>query len=678
MDSNDRNCVFHVANEDSLNTTLSGHGSTVTSLVFPPNSAAPQVSDSPKIQILSGSYDGKVKRWNVTENQTRRVYAPERPNENEDDLETGDRGMKAAAAAISEDSRLVLVGYDDGTARIFDAKSSTELALLSEGHDFLTNSAKYFDQGKRLLTIAGDDTVRVWDAQAGTEERRLSETGYRAVAALSLSERYLATGTYRNTLAIWEVGTWKRRELLKEEVDSWRAKFQKSPDESAEAFEQRINEMTPEVSAIAFSEDDRFVFVGDTSGKCRVCEVQSGRVVEELQGHTLTVNQATVAHDQQDGDLFFTASFDGRVIGWRFDRIQNKLKAEEIFVHPGPITAFHVASTDNQLYVFTACPGPSQGSDAAESLVQLRVWRWGERTPFREATLSADQVSAMDVLRKDEHWQVLLTTAARSTSQLLLWDVGIDSTAAKDSTPQPLWNGASRGLISSAIFGPRGDQVLTVGGKGARSWDLKTGRKILSFRQHGAISAVGFLPRGFQVSPAVEVDGLARLVLENSTVADDRLIFTTGSDQSVKIWQYQPGQATLYPKAYWKLEGGDVQDSLRRGHSARINSAAPCAVGDELFLLTSSDDKTARIWRQMPNGRWEVLAHLWRRPRPPGRGAIRTVFAGRQTHLDRFERSKGPGVELHARTRSPSSSAGGNRTTNMSCSPTSAAARFWR
>ncbi len=605
VEAADRNCVFHIADENLLSKTLSGHGSTVTSLVFLPEPFGPGNNEAKPIEILSGSFDGKVKLWNVTENDTRRVYAP-LPTD-ADAAETGEAVAKAAAAAISEDSRIVVVGYDDGTARLFDANSRSMLTLLSEGHDFLTNAARYFDDGQRLLTIAGDNTVRVWNAQTGTEERRLPETGYRAVAALSPSEQYLATGTNRNTLAIWRVGPWDRRELLKAEVDLWRAKLQKSPAESSEAFEQRVNEMTPEVSAIAFSKDDRFVFVGDTSGKCRICELDSGRVVEELQGHTLTVNQATVADSDRDGELFFTASFDGRVIGWRLDRTQEKLKAEETLVHPGPITAFHVAPSNKGLYIFTACPGPSQGSDASEPLVQLRVWRWGERTPIREATISADQVSAMDVLRKGEQWEVLLTTASRSTSQLLLWTVAMDSSTEQDSAPRPLWKGAGRGLISSAIFGPQGDQVLTVGGKGARSWDFATGRKVLSFRQHGAISAVGFLPSGLQVAAPIDADSQPRLVPDPSAAPEDRLVFTAGSDQSVKIWSYQEGETTLQPQARWKLEGGDIQDGLRRGHSARINSACAARVGEELFLLTSSDDKTARVWRQQQDGRWVVM-----------------------------------------------------------------------
>jgi WD40 repeat protein len=58
-------------------------------------------------------------------------------------------------------SRIVTASYDK-TARIWDAASAKEIAVL-RGHDNLVLSAVFNPDGSRIVTASYDKTARIWD-----------------------------------------------------------------------------------------------------------------------------------------------------------------------------------------------------------------------------------------------------------------------------------------------------------------------------------------------------------------------------------------------------------------------------------------------------------------------------------------------------------------------------------
>jgi WD40 repeat protein len=53
----------------------------------------------------------------------------------------------------------------DGTARIWDARTGRQLAIL-EGHFRGVRSAAFSPDGSRIVTASFDGTARIWDAAA--------------------------------------------------------------------------------------------------------------------------------------------------------------------------------------------------------------------------------------------------------------------------------------------------------------------------------------------------------------------------------------------------------------------------------------------------------------------------------------------------------------------------------
>ena len=74
----------------------------------------------------------------------------------------GGHKREVNSAAFSPDGSRIVTASDDRTARIWDAASAKEIAVLS-GHDNRLWSAAFSPDGLRIVTASGDKTARIWD-----------------------------------------------------------------------------------------------------------------------------------------------------------------------------------------------------------------------------------------------------------------------------------------------------------------------------------------------------------------------------------------------------------------------------------------------------------------------------------------------------------------------------------
>jgi WD40 repeat protein/outer membrane protein OmpA-like peptidoglycan-associated protein len=110
-------------------------------------------------------------------------------------------------AAFSPDEKRVVTASEDGTARVWDAK--TEKTLFAMAHKGAVSSAKYSPDGKRIVTASMDGTVRVWDATNGKQQAVLrgekDNLGFEYAEFSPDGSRVVGVGV--NPLGfVWEVG----------------------------------------------------------------------------------------------------------------------------------------------------------------------------------------------------------------------------------------------------------------------------------------------------------------------------------------------------------------------------------------------------------------------------------------------------------------------------------------
>jgi WD40 repeat protein len=119
-------------------------------------------------------------------------------------------------AAFSPNGRTIVSASADHTARLWDAATGKETAVL-RGHEDLVTSAAFSPGGKTVVTASDDKTARIWDVATGREITTLR--GHKdavASAVFSPDGRWVVTTsvnmgallmTAENTARVWDATT---------------------------------------------------------------------------------------------------------------------------------------------------------------------------------------------------------------------------------------------------------------------------------------------------------------------------------------------------------------------------------------------------------------------------------------------------------------------------------------
>jgi hypothetical protein len=124
------------------------------------------------------------------------------------------------SAAFSPDGSRIVTASQDNTARIWDAASGKEIAVLG-GHKEPVNSAAFSPDGSRIVTASQDHTARIWDATSAKEIAVLRGPGDHTVesAAFSPDGSRVVTASLDLTARIWDAGSAKEITVLRGHED---------------------------------------------------------------------------------------------------------------------------------------------------------------------------------------------------------------------------------------------------------------------------------------------------------------------------------------------------------------------------------------------------------------------------------------------------------------------------
>ncbi len=148
--------------------------------------------------LASGGLDGTVRLWDVeTRTQIRAL--------------TGHTGaVRSVSFSPVRDSKMLASGEWDGTVRLWNAAKGEEIGALT-GHTKSVLSVVFSPDGKRLASIDDDDELRLWDVEARTEIATLTGDNWWETRSASFSpvrdSKLLAGGGDDGMVRLWDVDT---------------------------------------------------------------------------------------------------------------------------------------------------------------------------------------------------------------------------------------------------------------------------------------------------------------------------------------------------------------------------------------------------------------------------------------------------------------------------------------
>ena len=190
-------------------------------------------------------------------------------------LGKGEIGFNDRALAYSPDGTRLAVATSIGIW-LYNAHTGAEMALIT-GHTRYVFAVSFSPDGSTLASGSWDNTIRLWDVSSGQEKDTL--TGHtRRVTAVSFSPdgSTLASGSWDNTIRLWDVNSGQTKATL-----------------AGHTFE---------VNAVAFSPDGSTLASGSGNpssweGTIRLWDVASGQKKATLAGQSFWINSVAFSPD---------------------------------------------------------------------------------------------------------------------------------------------------------------------------------------------------------------------------------------------------------------------------------------------------------------------------------------------------------------------------------------------
>ena len=205
------------------------------------------------------------------------------------------------------------------------------LAQTLSGHSDYVFSVAFSPDGKVLASGSYDNTIKLWEVKTGRLINTL--TGHSdsvSSVAFSPDGQVLASGSLDKTIKLWEVATGRKINSLSGH-SHWVYSVAFSPDgqvlasgshdKTIKLWEvatgRKINTLTGHsypVGSVAFSPDGQVLASRSSDKTIKLREVKTGRLINTLSGHSHTVMSVAFS---PDGRVLASGSFDKTIKLWK-------------------------------------------------------------------------------------------------------------------------------------------------------------------------------------------------------------------------------------------------------------------------------------------------------------------------------------------------------------------------
>lgn len=585
---------------------LKAHNGAVTGAAFVPGPAG-------ELRLLTSSGDHSVAQWDVATGEELEHLVLKHPE-------------WVISLSASQDGRLALTSCEDGVVRLWDVRNARLLdrldatgaistavefvpgtrSLVSVGDDgriTLTEvdtqqEIRKFDglvdrvhalavspDGQLIASASGDGSVTLWDSRSGRERRRLGERGTAPLLSVTFSAdgQRVTAGAADGRLLTWSVDSGRLENARKPHSGpvcalaaspdgQWlvsggqdaavivRSATHSSGDAvSGDGAQWKVPVGSSEIHSLAFDHPAAVLAVACGDGTVELWDVALRKLVRKFRAHAGPVRSVRFS---PEGSLIATAGSDRMIRLWA---VESGSLTRAFAGHTRAVRSLAFSADGRSLISAAADQSVRHWWNLREGEVQSRIIKSHEGFLRPIAVLSPDDPSRALLAHSQDRHLSRITIDVEGALQLASEPLTKTEGETLGRGGRLLHRGKSAwisGLLWSAAFAPE-NHILTIGGNQSRLWDGETLVERMSFSPHQAVASSAFSPDGTRV--------------------------VTGSwDRSAKIWDAATGRSLL------KLAGA-VAGELGP-HTAAVNTVAFSPESDGAYVLSASDDGTARIW----------------------------------------------------------------------------------
>jgi WD40 repeat protein len=474
-----------------------------------------------------------------------------------------------SAASYSPDGKLVLVASEDGSARLFDAKSQRLVRTLRRAGAPLLD-AGFSADGRRIVAGGENGEVQVWNASSGALLAMLQHGPSVRTAALDPSGKFVVTGGGR-VAKIWQVGNglvdslpWGKPVTETDFSPDGKLVLVTGNDSKARIYQAstgrlvRTLDQGGRVTSATFGLGGRLLVTTGANETARIWRVADGQLLHSLEGHRASVLDAAFS---PGGSRVATVAADGTGRIWD---LRTGVPVASIGGHKGIVEAV-AFSPDGNFVLTGSADRTAQTSKADDGTGRA---------------LFAGHTDSVHTVQYSPDGRRVLTASDDGTARL--WDPEVQ-------VPLELVRMA-RGPLKQAEY--VGKDRIVVAGPGRQALVLRAedGRVVDSIAVTAPVAAVASSPTGELLAVAAgrivvlrRPDGETHRLRHADKVAsvafaqDGRRLVTGG----------RKGGATI-----WSVDGEKLVELS--GHSAEITDVAFSADGSR--VATASRDRSALIW----------------------------------------------------------------------------------
>ncbi|KAF4618537.1 hypothetical protein D9613_010071 [Agrocybe pediades] len=245
-------------------------------------------------------------------------------------------GTALTSTALSPDTNMVAVGYEEGAIYIWDIHARSTICGPLVGHRELVSALAFSHDGKKLISGSDDASIQIWDVETGDVVAGPFEGHTGAILSLALSSdrTKIISGSYDQSVRLWNIfGNENDIAPRSPSVTGYVRTVAWSPDgtriasgqydgtvavwnaQNGEAAMKPLIRHSSAILSIAFSPDGSRISTGTSDGAVVSWDPRTGEIVgEPFQGHSKFVN--SIAYSP-NGSIIASGSRDCTIIIWQ-------------------------------------------------------------------------------------------------------------------------------------------------------------------------------------------------------------------------------------------------------------------------------------------------------------------------------------------------------------------------